>query len=104
MIPSPISTVFLFLFAFMIISTIHRVANRSIKTHLITHPVVSEPVVTNPDIMYQEHMPVLTKKEILHSAFGINSIVSPPFPIKPFALSKNKNDTYESLKRSMLLP
>lgn len=83
----------------------HRTMNRSIKTHLITHPVVSEPVVSNPDITYQEHVPVLTKKEILHSAFGINSIVSPPFPIKPFVPSKNKTqDTYESVKRSILLP
>lgn len=100
MIPSPISTVFLFLFAMMFISTMYRVANRSIKTHLITYPVV-----TNPDIVYPEQVPVLTKKDILHSAFGINSIVSPPFPIKPFMLNKNKtHDTYESVKRNLLLP
>lgn len=86
----------------------HRTMNRSIKTHLITHPlnsnpVVSNPVVSNPDIVYHEQVPVLTKKEILHSAFGINSIVSPPFPIKPFVVNKNKNDTYEIIKRGMLL-
>lgn len=51
----------------------HRTMNRSIKTHLVSNPVAS-----NPDIAYQERVPVLTKKEILHSAFGINSIVSPP--------------------------
>lgn len=100
MIQSPISTVFLFLFALLTISTMHRIMNRSIKTNVISNTVVS-----NPDIVYPEYVPILTKKDILHSAFGINSIVSPPFPIKPFVVSKNKtHDTYELVKRNMLLP
>lgn len=96
MIPSPISTVFLFLFVLLTLSTMHRVMNRSITQQVM---------VSNPDIAYPEQTPILTKKDILHSAFGINSIVSPPFPIKPFVLNKNKtHDTYESVKRNLLLP
>lgn len=96
MFPSPISKLFIFIFSLLIISTIHRIVNRS-------QPVFANPDMISPKIVYSDHTsPILTKKMILHSAFGLNSFVSPPYIIRPTIMNKNK--TYKTLKRSMFLP
>lgn len=83
MFTSPLSKLFLLFFSLLTVSTMHRIVNRS-------HPIVPpKPTVCTP---------ILTKKDILHSAFGINSFVSAPYPNV-----MHKNDTYEFVKRRMLL-
>lgn len=95
MFPLTLSKLCVFIFSLITISTIHRIVNRS---H--TNPDMISPKITYPD----HTSPILTKKMILHSAFGMNSFVSPTYIIKPIIMNKNnKNKTYEMLKRSMFL-